>query len=284
MKAGMRGQIYRLFSVLRYLFIAILIGDGDLCAAKACSAEEIAPMLSVSSTVGDLVEHPLFRVFSQRLLPKPSDTKYQSLPLSQVGRLMPYHSEFNPVDIVNGVNFIIKQSARKKRIFYDYYSKTELNSSPDKQVTGLVYYKGRPNEPFVIVIPGGGFEYVGSLHEGFPIAQAIAEQGVNAFVLIYRTGKGNRAASQDLAHAIDYITANADRLEVDINHYALWGASAGARMAANIGSYLPKNFGGISTARPDCVVMLYTSHSDYTSNDPPTYVVVGERDWIASPV
>lgn len=277
------GHSYRFPLLLRSLLIIALLWDGYFYASNAFSAEESGPMLDENSTVGEMMENPAFTGFSQRLLPKPNDAKYQSLPLNQVGKLMPYHSEFNPADIINGLNFLIKQHSRKNRVFYDYYSTAELNSSPDKRDTGLVFYKGRPNAPFVIVVPGGGFEYVGALHEGFPIAQTIAEQGFNAFVLIYRTGEGGIVATQDLAHAIDYIITHADQFEISIDHYAVWGGSAGARMAANIGSYLPINFGGISTTRPDCIVMLYTGHSDYTPNDPPTYVVVGERDWIASP-
>lgn len=33
--------------------------------------------------------------------------------------------------------------------------------------------------------------------------------------------------------------------------------------------------------KPGAVVMQYTGHSDYTENDPPTYVCVGENDGIA---
>ena len=55
-------------------------------------------------------------------------------------------------------------------------------------------FKGKPNAPFAMIAPGGGFAYVGSLHEGFPIAQSIAEQGYNAFVVKYRAGMGGQIA------------------------------------------------------------------------------------------
>lgn len=42
--------------------------------------------------------------------------------------------------------------------------------------------------PFALIFPGGGFAYVGSLHEGFPLADALSRKGCNAFVLHYRTG------------------------------------------------------------------------------------------------
>ena len=271
------------FSSLRLILMIALLWGGYFYTSEAFGTEESSPMFGVNSTVGEMLEHPAFRDFSARLLPRSTDVSYQALPLNSVGKLMPYHSSFNTPDMVNALNFLIEQSSRNIQTFHNYYSSNELNLSPDKQDTGLVFYKGRPDAPFVIVVPGGGFEYVGALHEGFPIAQAIAEKGLNAFVLVYRTGQGGRVATQDLAHAIDYIISHSDHFEIDSEHYSIWGGSAGARMAANIGSYLPVAFGGLSMLRPDCIVMLYTGHGDYTPNDPPTYVVVGERDWIASP-
>ena len=53
-------------------------------------------------------------------------------------------------------------------------------------------------------------------------------------------------------------------------------------MAAWLGSYGPAAFGGNELPRPGAVIMQYTGHSDYTENDPPTFVCVGENDGIAS--
>ena len=39
----------------------------------------------------------------------------------------------------------------------------------------------------VLVVPGGGFQFVSMDNEGYPIAEWLAEQGVAAFVLKYRT-------------------------------------------------------------------------------------------------
>lgn len=65
--------------------------------------------------------------------------------------------------------------------------------------------------------------------------------------------------------------------------YSLWGGSAGARMAAYLGSYSTQGFIHATHERPAAVIMGYTGHSEYTQNDPPTYVIIGEDDAIASP-
>ena len=134
-----------------------------------------------------------------------------------------------------------------------------------------------------MVSPGGGFSYVGSVHEGFPYAVAISKQGYNAFVLKYRAGAGGAAATRDLAAALSYIFRNADRLGVSTEAYSLWGSSAGARMAAAIGSHGTARFGGDDLPKPSAVVMAYTGHSEVADHEPPTFVVVGEHDGIAPP-
>lgn len=104
--------------------------------------------------------------------------------------------------------------------------------------------------------------------------------GYNAFALIYRPGA--QTACEDLARAIEFIFEHADELEVNTDSYSLWGGSAGARVAAFLGSYGPAGFGGADLPRPGTVIMQYTGHSDYTENDPPTYVCVGTSDGIAN--
>lgn len=72
------------------------------------------------------------------------------------------------------------------------------------QDTGLFFFRGEPGRPFAIICPGGGFSYVGAIHEGFPLAIALSRMGYNAFSIQYRTG-GAQVACEDLAQAIDFI-------------------------------------------------------------------------------
>ena len=134
-----------------------------------------------------------------------------------------------------------------------------------------------------MIAPGGGFAYVGTVHEGFPYAVEISNQGYNAFVLKCRAGRGATVATKDLAAALSYIFEHADSLGVSTEHYSLWGSSAGARMAAAIGSNGTARFGAADLPKPSAVVMAYTGHSDHSSNEPPAFVVVGEHDGIAPP-
>jgi hypothetical protein len=118
------------------------------------------------------------------------------------------------------------------------------------------------------------------MHDSFPHALELSKLGYNAFALIYRPGA--QAACEDLARAISFIFEHAEELAVSTGDYSLWGGSAGARMAAYLGSYGPAAYGGGNYPRPGAVIMQYTGHSDYTRSDPPTFVVTGENDGIAN--
>jgi acetyl esterase/lipase len=99
--------------------------------------------------------------------------------------------------------------------------------------------------------------------------------------LQYRVG-GEQVACEDLAAALSFIFENAETFGVSTENYSVWGSSAGARMAARIGSYGAAAYGGDEIPRPSTVAMAYTGHADFTESDPPTFVVVGDRDGIAS--
>jgi acetyl esterase/lipase len=240
--------------------------------------------LKPADTIGTLVSHPAFAGFGQLLLPFDERSYDYGLPIDQISSLLPYHSHIDPVVVVSALNRMIDDVRSGGKIFLDIYPDAEKRRSPDKANTGLFFFRGRPGSPFALIAPGGGFAYVGSVHEGFPYAQEINRCGYNAFVIRYRAGYGARIATEDMAAALSYIFRHASQLNVATDGYSLWGSSAGARMAAAIGSRGAAAFGGDDVARPAAVVMAYTAHADYVSKEPPTFAVVGERDGISPAV
>ena len=239
--------------------------------------------LDARSTLPDLLRHPAFAGFAHLLLPWDDRGYDEQMPLARIGSLLPYHTHVDPRSVTSALNRMIDDVAGGKTLFYRFYSDAERQQQPAKSNTGLFFYRGRPGAPFAVIAPGGGFSYVASIHEGFPYAEAISRKGYNAFVLRYRAGQGGRVATQDLAAAVSYILENGATLGVSTTGYSLWGSSAGARMAASIGSHGVASYGGANVPKPSTVVMAYTGHSDYASAEPPTFVVVGEQDGIAPP-
>jgi acetyl esterase/lipase len=240
-------------------------------------------MLKASSTIGDLLRHPAFTGFARKLLPWDDRSYDEAMPLSAVGSLLPYHSNVDIPSTVAALNHMILDHGSGRAIHYEVYSEADLRADPAKAHVGLFFYRGAPGAPFAVIAPGGGFAYVGSVHEGFPYAAEIAKAGLNAFVLKYRAGVGQSVATEDLAAALGYIFRNAADLGVGTAGYSLWGSSAGARMAALIASHGAARFGGPDLPRPATVVMAYTGHADIAASEPPTFAFVGERDGISPP-
>jgi acetyl esterase/lipase len=247
------------------------------------TSEDRRRHLHPDDTMSDLLEHPAFAGFARLLLPWDDRAYDPTMRLANVGSLLPYHSHVNPAVVVRSLNRMIDDVNAGKAIFYDVYGEDEKRKQPAREHTGLFFFRGRPGAPFAVIAPGGGFAYVGSLHEGFPYAEEISRQGYNAFVLKYRTGHGGAVATEDLAAAISAIMRNADALGVSTSNYSLWGSSAGARMVAAVGSHGVSQSGGGNVPKPATVVTAYTGHSDYSPDDSPTYAIVGEHDGIAAP-
>jgi len=253
-----------------------MVRNGSLSSAKAAH-------LTADDNIGDLLRHPAFSGYSRLLLPWDDRSYDETMRLRDIGSLLPYHSHVDPGTVVAGLNRLIDDVNGGNLVFYEIYGEAEKRTEPTRGPTGLFFFRGKLGAPFAVISPGGGFSYVGSVHEGFPYAAEISGQGYNAFVLKYRAGRGGTPATEDLAAAISYIIRNAEALGVDPRGYSLWGSSAGARMTASIGSHGVAAFGGDEVPKPTTVVMAYTAHSDISAREPPTFVIVGERDGIAPP-
>jgi len=267
------------------MLIAVVLG----CTAREFAAvlpltespNMLHPPLTLTQTVGDLANHPAFRGFGELLLPWDANARYYATSLSKVGSLMPYHGQVQPAVVLSAVNHLIKEVNSGKTIFYSFYSPQQKQQDTSKEQTGLFFFRGKPGAPFAVVCPGGGFSYVGSLHEGFPLAQQIGETNLNAFVIRYLIGSEQRA-TEDLAAAIAYIVRNAEKLGVSPRDYSLWGGSAGARMVGNIALSGVAAFGGGSLPKPATAVIAYTGQSTYSTDFPPTFITVAANDGIAN--
>ncbi len=243
--------------------------------------DEMGNHLTTNSKVSEIVNHPAFKGFGELLLPRDNNSGYYNTQLGNVGSLMPYHDHVDPEIVVNAINHMIDEVNGGRTIFYKFYTDKLKKQGPEKENTGLFFFRGNPNAPFAVVCPGGGFSYVGSLHEGFPLALELSKKGYNAFVIRYRIGSG-QWATEDLAAAISYIFSNAENLGVDTTDYSLWGGSAGARMVGNIALNGVQSYGGDSLPEPATVIIAYTGQASYSSDFSPTYITVAANDGIVN--
>ena len=227
--------------------------------------------------ISEVRNDPVFGEYGRLIFP--ADSGYMSG--DTLGSLrLTWYSNIDPDKTVEICNYMREKAAAGDTVFYDIYSDAEKDADPAKKNTGLFFFNGDPGAKFAIVNAGGGFAYVGAMHDSFPHALELSKKGYNAFALIYRPGA--QTACEDLARAIAFIFEHAEELQVDTSDYSLWGGSAGARMAAWLGSYGTESFGEDVYPRPAAVFVNYTGLSDVYGNEPPTYSAVGTNDGIAS--
>lgn len=229
--------------------------------------------------VTDVINDEVFDGYGRLIFPVDMQIS-DNLTLKNINTILPWYSEINTDKTVEIVNYMKEKAGSGQQIFYDIYSDEEKKADPDKQNTGLFFFKGNTGEKSAIVNAGGGFMYVAGMHDSFPHALELSKKGYNAFALIYRPG--SRTACEDLARAIAFLHEHADELGIDMSDYSLWGGSAGARMAAWLGAYGTSAFGEKSYPKPAAVIMQYTGLSEVTGDEPPTYACVGTSDEIAS--
>ena len=215
--------------------------DRGATAAPEGSESEVtsgsAGDYTLNTKVTDVMNDPVFGDYGRLIFPVDRMIS-EDLELQDVGDILVWYNNVNPDKTVEITNYLKDQAASGEQIFYDIYTDEEKSEDPEKEDTGLFFFRGDP---------------------------------------------GAQTACEDLARAIAFLHENAEELQIDISDYSLWGGSAGARMAAWLGSYGTAAFGAAQLPRPRTVVMAYTGHSEYTRQDLPTYSVVGSNDGIANP-
>jgi acetyl esterase/lipase len=258
-----------------------MIGTGNNITDSEYSGKtgEMFNHLTTNNYISDIVNHPAFKGFGESLLPYDNNSGYYNTQLSNVSSLMPYHNHVEPDMVVGALNHMIDKVSDGKTIFYDFYTDEQKLQDPGKKNTGLFFFRGYPDAPFAIVCPGGGFSYVASLHEGFPLALEISKKGYNAFVIRYRIGSEQWAA-EDLATAIAFIFRNDETLGVGTKDYSLWGGSAGARMVGDIALDGVSAYGGGVLPKPATAVIAYTGQSTYSNDFSPAFITIAANDGI----
>ncbi len=152
----------------------------------------------------------------------------------------------------------------KQAMKYDIYTKEEITERPPRKAVYLESYLASPGAPFVIVCPGGAYEFVSDSNEGKPFAEKLNEAGYNAFVLFYSVGPGNAQNPHplnDVARAIKFIKDRADEFKVDKNRFALMGSSAGGHLcsifSARYSEFMTETDGTVYDLRPSALLLVY---------------------------
>ena len=131
-----------------------------------------------------------------------------------------------------------------------------------------VFPATRPNGSALLVIPGGGYEFVSVANEGVDIAARMNPRGYTVFVLNYRLPAegwrdGPNVPLQDAQRAMRMIRASASRYRIDPAKVSVIGFSAGGHLAASLATgfaeavYPPSDSADRLDARPAAAALIY---------------------------
>ena len=127
--------------------------------------------------------------------------------------------------------------------------------------------KSDNNGTTVLICPGGGYERVSYIYNGFTFAKWFNSLGINVFVLVYRlphqTDLQQRqlAPLQDAQRAMKIIRANAAQWNIKTDKIGVMGISAGGHVASMLGTHandesaVKDSLDGVAY-RPDFMVLL----------------------------
>jgi acetyl esterase/lipase len=119
----------------------------------------------------------------------------------------------------------------------------------------------------VLICPGGGYERISYIYNGFNLAKWYNSIGISAFVLVYRLPhqtdlqKKQLAPLQDAQRAIRLIRSNAVKWNIKPDKVGVMGISAGGHVAGMLGTQTEdasaiKDTLDVISYRPDFLVLL----------------------------
>jgi len=119
----------------------------------------------------------------------------------------------------------------------------------------------------VIICPGGGYERLSYIYNGFNFAHWFNAHGINVFVLLYRLPNQQDLKSRELGpltdaqRAVKIVRANDDKWSLAKDKIGVMGISAGGHVASTLGTH----FNDVSSindsldavsSRPDFLILL----------------------------
>src|SRR5690554_5392245 len=180
---------------------------------------------------------------------------------AQDGKMYPMENPEEPRAIVLGTGVV--EGQENPETWFRQWGDPMARNISQATLTPFLADPAKANGATVIVAPGGGFMWLSMGNEGWEVAEALAAQGFNAFVLKYRLqptadsledfekqmnqrfaeaeklsdGKNaepkrprwdlsNQLADVEAAYAL--IASRADEWKVDMNRIGMVGFSAGA--------------------------------------------------------
>ena len=138
------------------------LDDADFQQESAGFApkDQMTEPFTVSTPIQEVIDDPIFGRYGRLLFPV--DDWYMSG--DTLGELqLTWYNNIDPNETVEIANTLWQRANAGETVFYDIYTEEEKAEDPDKEDTGLFFFKGDPGAKFAVCNAGGGFAYVGAM-------------------------------------------------------------------------------------------------------------------------
>lgn len=151
------------------------------CNANRANANNIASKgknmmasdITTETKIRDIISNPSLGDWGRLLFPA-SEGYWSSDTLGDLQ--LTWYSHINPQKTVEIVRYVTECAENGEQVFYDIYSEEEKRTDPDKRNTGIFFFRGNSGAKTAICNAGGGFAYVGAMHDSLPHALELSKK------------------------------------------------------------------------------------------------------------
>ncbi len=152
----------------------IEMGSGNDMVEHSMTENTSTEKYTSNTRISDVVDDPVFGDYGRLIFPVNSGY-YGGTTLGNLS--LTWYNYIDPDKTVEICNYMKDHTVNGDIIFYDIYTEEEKAADFAKRDTGLFFFKGDPSAKFAIVNAGGGFAYVGAMHDSFPHALELSKMG-----------------------------------------------------------------------------------------------------------
>lgn len=190
-------------------------------------------MIDERKTLGELLSDPRIRRIAPDAI-RNRDLSKEEVWGKTPAQLRDEHFFFG--DVGRGLGRLL-DAADTGDWYYPLYSDAECAENETRRNVHMVWFPSDDPEaderPFILLVPGGGFENVWNLTEGWPVAAQFNSEGYHAFVLNYQVDGEEGLLEKDLediARALQLIREKEKHFHVRADRYITCGFSAGGML------------------------------------------------------
>lgn len=201
---------------------------------------------SIDEIFSDGLEKRGFYLFCPELFIQMLTEEQRKLSLEALKRCvkMPWGAPYLSEVILGAANLLLRIEQDETLAYVDLWSESSardwLPTAGDGKNGCFMLCRtpeavaGDEIRPAVLICPGGGYEAVDTVNEGFNTVLAMEERGYRVFMLRYRVAPNRWPEPQkDLALAIKTIRANTEAYRLNPDDLLLMGFSAGGHLVAS---------------------------------------------------